>query len=62
MHGENEPVITISDSAGDTYSNEVIIYGQDGLESARVVYRPESPSSCGAKAWVETSNGVKPCK
>ena len=57
MHGSNEPVITVSGSTGDLYSNEVIIYGQDGLEAARVVYRPESPSSCGAKAWVEASNG-----
>ena len=59
MHGSNDPVITISGISGDTYSNEAIIYGQDGREAARVVYRPESPSSCGAKAWVETINGVK---
>ena len=55
----NRPVITCKTYKSNTYAHEVIIYGQDGKEAARVVYSPEKPLSCGAKAWVETHNRVE---
>jgi hypothetical protein len=36
----------------------VVIFGQDGLEAARIIYSPETPLSCGAKVWIETFNNV----
>lgn len=57
--GTDKPVITVKSGRNNTYSNEAVIYGQDGLEAARVVYSPCVPLSCGAHVWIETSNGVK---
>ena len=56
---DKKPVITCKTYKDNTYTNEAVIYGQDGLEAARVVYRPDNPLSCGAKVWIETKNDVK---
>lgn len=57
--GDNKPVITCKTYKSNEYANEVIIYGQDGKEAARVVYSPDKPLSCGAKAWIETFGKIK---
>tara|TARA_R110000764_G_scaffold6165_3_gene23420 strand:- start:1554 stop:1811 length:258 start_codon:yes stop_codon:yes gene_type:complete len=56
---EREPVLTCKTYKSNTYAHNVIIYGQDGEESARVIYSPDKPLSCGAKVWIETSNKIK---
>jgi hypothetical protein len=56
--GNSLPVITCKTYKSNEYAHEAIIYGQDGKEAARVIYRPEKPLSCGAKVWIETSNRV----
>lgn len=56
--GQREPVLTAKTYKDNHYGHEVIIYGQDGLEAARVLYRPDKPLSCGAKVWIETENKV----
>lgn len=53
------PVITCKTYKTNKYANEVIIYGQDGLEAAKIIYSPDKPLSCGAKVWVETINKIK---
>tara|TARA_R110000803_G_scaffold74903_6_gene139159 strand:+ start:10907 stop:11146 length:240 start_codon:yes stop_codon:yes gene_type:complete len=53
-----EPVLTCKTYKTNTYTNEVVIYGQDGLEAARVVYSPNKTLSCGARVWIETQNKV----
>lgn len=58
-HGTSEPVITVKTYKSNDYAHEVIIYGQDGKEAARVVYRPNKPLSCGARVWVECSGDVE---
>jgi len=55
----NEPVITCKTYKSNDYAREVIIYGQDGKEAARIVYSPDKPLSCGAKVWIETTNEIK---
>lgn len=55
---DKKPVITCKTYKDNTYANEVVIYGQDGLEAARVVYSPDKPLSCGAKVWIETKNDI----
>jgi len=57
--GSNRPVITCKTYKSNTYAHEVIIYGQDGLEAAKVIYSPDKPLSCGAKVWIETNNEIK---
>jgi hypothetical protein len=57
--GENRPVLTCKTYKSNDYAHEAIIYGQDGLIAARVIYRPDNPLSCGAKVWIETSNKVE---
>ena len=54
--GEREPVLTAKTYKANHYGHEVIIFGQDGLEAARVLYRPDQPLSCGARVWIETEN------
>ena len=53
--GAKMPVITVF---GIGEGNEVIIYGQDGLEAARIVYRPDNPIHNGVKVWIETENNI----
>ena len=57
--GKSLPVITCKTYKSNQYANEVVIYGQDGKEAARVVYSPNKPLSCGAKVWIETFNKVE---
>ena len=53
-----EPVITVKTYKSNDYGHEAVIYGQDGEEAARVIYRPHKPLSCGARLWIETQNEV----
>ena len=55
---ERRPVITCKTYKTNDYANEVIVYGQDGKEAARVRYSPDKPLSCGAKVWIETLNKI----
>lgn len=57
--GENRPVLTCKTYRSNIYCNEAIIYGQDGLPAARIVYSPDKPLSCGAKVWIETYGKVE---
>ena len=52
--GDNKPVLTCKTYNSNEYANEAIIYVQDGLFAARVIYSPDKPLSCGAKVWIET--------
>jgi len=57
--GKVNPVLTCKTYKSNTYAHEAIIYGQDGKEAARVIYRPDKPLSCGAHVWIETTNEIK---
>ena len=57
-NGEYNPVITCKTYKSNDYAHEAIVYGQDGLEACRIIYRPNKPLSCGAKVWIETTNKV----
>ena len=56
---QKEPVITCKRGGENHYAHEVIIFGKDGLEAARVIYRPDKPLSCGAHVWIETTNAFQ---
>lgn len=58
----NEPVLTVKTYKENRYAHTAIIYGQDGLEAARVVYQAQDPLSCGARVWIETTNTVEVTK
>lgn len=58
-NGTKDPVLTCKTYKTNDYTNEVIIYGQDGLEAARVVYSADNPLSCGARVWIETNNKIE---
>jgi hypothetical protein len=57
--GAREPVLTVKTYKSNNYAHEVIIYGQDGEEAARVVYRPDNPLSCGARVWITCDGKVE---
>jgi len=57
-HGKTDPVLTVKTYRSNAYAHEVVLYGQDGKEAARVVYRPDKPLSCGAHVWIETKHNV----
>lgn len=57
--GTDRHVLTVKTYKSNAYTNEVIIYGQDGLECARVIYSPDKPLSCGARVWIETQCKVE---
>lgn len=48
------PICTVQTSQGSLKAQEVVIHGP-----SRLIYRPEKPLSCGAKAWVETTARVE---
>jgi hypothetical protein len=54
--------LTCKNYKSNEYAHEVIIFGQDGKEAARVVYKPQDPLSCGARVWIETQNKVEKVK
>ncbi len=58
-NGTNIPVLTCKTYKSNDYAHEVIIYGQDNKEAARIIYSPHKPLSCGARVWVETQNKVE---
>ena len=58
-NNEDNPVITCKTYKENKYADEVIVYGQDGLEACRIIYSPHKPLSCGAKVWIETQNKVE---
>jgi len=51
------PVVTVKDYKQNRKTDTAKIM-HDGVEVARIVYRPEKPLSCGAKCWVETEYEV----
>lgn len=53
-NGESKPTLTVKQGRKNTYAQEVIIDGP-----SKVVYSPDSPLSCGAKVWIETTAPVK---
>ena len=57
--GSREPVLTVKTYKSNDYAHEAIIKDKDGVEVARVVYRPDKPLSCGARCWIETSSEVE---
>lgn len=52
-HKTKRPVFTIKQGKKNTYAEKVIINGPSQL-----IYQPNNPLSCGAKAWIETSAEV----
>jgi len=48
------PVFTVKTYNSNTYGHEVAIEGP-----SRLVYRPDKPMPCGAKAWIETQAQVR---
>lgn len=56
--GLRDPVITVKSRGDNTYASEVAILDGAGVEVARIVYRPDSPLSCGASVWVEVSDNL----
>lgn len=57
--GSELPVITCKTYKDNNYGNEVIIYDKNGEVSAKVIYSPDKPLSCGAKVWIETNNKIE---
>lgn len=57
-NGTQDPVITCKTYKNNKYADEVIIYGQDGLEAAIIKHSPNKPLSCGARVWIETQNKI----
>jgi hypothetical protein len=57
--GGELPVITCKTYKSNIYTNEAIIYGQDGLIACKIVYSKDKPLSCGAKVWIETYGRVE---
>ena len=57
--GAVDPVLTVKTYKSNEYAHEAIIYGQDGKEAARVIYRPDKPLSCGAHVWIESTGRVE---
>jgi predicted acyl esterase len=52
-HGTDEPVLTVKTYKENKYAHEAIIKTKDGVELAKVIYRPHKPLSCGARVWIE---------
>jgi hypothetical protein len=52
-HGLADPVVRVEENGHVLYCMEVSIQGP-----SRMVYRPNSPRSCGAKLWIETEAEV----
>lgn len=56
-NGEIEPPLTVKDYLDNRRATEADIV-VNGQVVATIVYRPDSPLSCGAKCWIETYHEV----
>ena len=54
-----EPVLTVKTYKQNRYAHTAVIRDAQGVEVARVVYRPDKPLSCGAHCWIETRLDVE---
>jgi len=54
-----DAVLTVKTYKSNTYAHEAIIRDDNGVEVARVIYRPDRPLSCGAHVWIETQLEVE---
>lgn len=50
------PVITVFDGQKETHCFELIIYGQDGKEAARIKYSKDQQIRRDVNVWIETEN------
>lgn len=57
-HGTSDPVLTCKTYKSNTYAHEADILDDNGNVVATIIYRPDSPLSCGARVWIETTNEV----
>jgi len=57
-NGVDDPVLTCKTYKSNNYAHEAVIL-HNGVEVARVVYRPDAPLSCGAHVWIETQCDVE---
>jgi hypothetical protein len=56
---ETKPVLTCKTYKENKYASEVSILDNNGVEVAKIIYRPNNPLSCGARVWIETKNDIK---
>lgn len=56
--GESDPPLTVKTYKDNRLAHEALIKNDQGEIVAKVVYRPDSPLSCGAKVWIETHHQV----
>ena len=54
-HGTDEPVLTVKTYKDNNYAHEAVLKTKDGVEVAKVIYRPHKPLSCGARVWIEVN-------
>jgi hypothetical protein len=54
----NNPILICRKGVEYFYGHEAIIYGQDGLEAARIRYAPKNTLPSGGNVWIETDNKV----
>ncbi len=52
-HAQANPPLTVKYGSKGFKGSALIIKNSDGKEIGRLVYRPESPISCGATVWLE---------
>ncbi len=57
--GTRTPCLTVKTYKDNRRAVEAVIRDENGVEIARVVYRPDKPLSCGARCWIETRNDVE---
>lgn len=57
--GKSLPVLTCKTYKENIKANEAVIYGQDGLPAAKIIYSPDKPLPCGAKVWIETYGKIE---
>lgn len=55
----NLPVITVYDGKAETHFHQVIIFGQDGKEAAKICYSKDNPARPRISVWIETENKIE---
>jgi len=51
----DEPVLSVKTYKENNYAHEAVLKTKDGVEIAKVIYRPHKPLSCGARVWIEVN-------
>lgn len=56
---KDDPTIVVNMDGSEVMAREVVIYGEDGLEAARILFAKQRDPKVNARVWIEPKHSIK---